>query len=473
MSIVAAYVVPHPPLIVPSVGRGQERAVSETVAAYKEVARRIAAHAPDTIVVVSPHAPLFRDCFHVSTGDAGRGDMGRFGAWETSMTVPYDAAFAASVAACARKHGAPICGSGMADGELDHATFVPLFFVNEVYNGYRLVRVGLSGLASEAHRALGRCIAEAAVDLHRRCVLVASGDLSHRLKPDGPYGYAPEGPVFDNDVTALLDAGDFEGLFKFDEAFLEEAAECGLRSFQVMVGALEGLPVTHELLSYEGPFGVGYAVAAFEVEGVQGDGAVAAGIDEEADARASDDRAAQGAVAPYVALARASVEGYVRTGRPIARPDGLPPELVESRAGVFVSLHEDGDLRGCIGTIEPTTGNVADEIVRNAVAAAVEDPRFLPVRADELDALSYSVDVLFTPMPIASVDELDPSRYGVIVTKDTRRGLLLPNLDGVDTAAEQVAIAKRKAGIDPADSDVALERFEVVRHERGGGPRRG
>lgn len=390
------------------------------------------------------------------------------------MTVPYDASFAAAVAACARKHGAPICGSGMADGELDHATFVPLFFVNEAYGGYRLVRVGLSGLAPEAHRALGRCIAEAAADLHRRCVLVASGDLSHRLKPDGPYGYAPEGPVFDNDVTALLDAGDFQGLFEFDEAFLEEAAECGLRSFQVMAGALEGLPATHELLSYEGPFGVGYAVAAFEVEGPQGDGAVTAGIDGEADARASGDRAARDAgVDPYVALARASVEGYVRTGRPIARPEGLPPELVEQRAGVFVSLHEDGDLRGCIGTIEPATGSVADEIIRNAVAAAAEDPRFMPVRADELDALSYSVDVLFTPMPVASVDELDPSRYGVIVTKGARRGLLLPNLEGVDTAAEQTAIAKRKAGIDPADPDVALERFEVVRHERGGAPRRG
>ncbi len=473
MSIVAAYAVPHPPLIVPSVGRGQERAIQKTVDAYEEVARRVARHAPDTIVVVSPHAPLFRDCFHVSTGDAGRGDMGRFGAWDATITVPYDAAFASAVAACARKHGAPICGSGMRDGELDHATFVPLHFINEACGGYRLVRVGLSGLSPEAHRALGRCIAEAASDLDRRCVLVASGDLSHKLKADGPYGFAPEGPVFDNDVTALLGAGDFEGLFEFDEPFLEAAAECGLRSFQVMAGALEGLPVTHELLSYEGPFGVGYAVAAFEVEGARGDGAVSSGVDGEADVRLAADRTAESAaVDPCIALARASVEGYVRTGRPIARPAGLPADLVERRAGVFVSLHEDGDLRGCIGTVEPVTGCVADEIIRNAVAAASEDPRFLPVRADELDALSYSVDVLFTPMLVASVDDLDPSRYGVIVAKGARRGLLLPSLEGVKTASEQVAIAKRKAGIDP-DDDVELARFEVVRHDRGGGPRLG
>lgn len=141
MGIVAAYAVPHPPLIVPAVGRGQERAIQDTVDAYREVARRIAAHAPDTIVVVSPHAPLFRDCFHVSTGEAGHGDMGRFGAWDASVTVPYDGAMGASIAACARKHTVPLCGSGMRDGELDHATFVPLHFVNEAYTGYEVVRI--------------------------------------------------------------------------------------------------------------------------------------------------------------------------------------------------------------------------------------------------------------------------------------------------------------------------------------------
>ncbi|WP_080803645.1 AmmeMemoRadiSam system protein A [Arabiibacter massiliensis] len=474
MSIVAAYAVPHPPLIVPEVGRGQERAIQATIDAYREVARRIAAHEPDTIVVSSPHAPLFRDCFHLSTGEAAHGDMGRFGAWDAAVNVGYDEEFVAAVAACARKHTVPVCGSGMADAELDHATFVPLHFIGEACQGFRLVRTGLSALSPETHRALGRCIAEAARDLGRRCVFVASGDLSHKLAADGPYGFAPEGPVFDREVTALFDSGDLEGLFAIDAAFADAAAECGLRSFQIMAGALEGLPTTHELLSYEGPFGVGYAVAAFEVEGPQGDGAVNSAVDAEADARAAADAAAdEGAVDPYVALARASVEGFVRTGRPIDRPAGLPPELMDERAGVFVSLHEGGDLRGCIGTIAPVTGCVADEIIRNGVAAASEDPRFPPVRERELDALSYSVDVLRPPMPVGSPEELDPARFGVIVTKGWRRGLLLPNLEGVDDVADQLAIAKRKAGIDPADDDVELERFEVVRHARGGEACRG
>lgn len=455
MGIVAAYIVPHPPLIVPEVGRGQERVIQRTVDAYREVARRIAAHAPDTVIVSSPHASAHYDCFHVSTGDVAHGDMRSFGAIEASITVPYDTEFVLAVNACARKHGIPLCGSGMRDGELDHGTFVPLHFVSEALSEYRLVRVGLSGLSPEGHRQLGRCIAEAAKDLRRRCVYIASGDLSHKLLASGPYGFAPEGPAFDRDVTALMEAGDVEGFFDFDAAFLDAAAECGLGSFQIMAGALEDAVFTHELLSYEGPFGVGYAVAAFEVK------------DPESD-EAGDVFSKESAADPFVALARASVEGFVRTGRPIEVPSGLPSELTEARAGVFVSLHAHGDLRGCIGTIEATTGSVAEEIIRNGVAAASEDPRFSPVREDELAALSYSVDVLFSPEPIESEGELDVARYGVIVTKGFRRGLLLPNLEGVSTVADQLSIAKRKAGIDPRDTDVRLERFEVVRHTRGG-----
>lgn len=175
---------------------------------------------------------------------------------------------------------------------------------------------------------------------------------------------------------------------------------------------------------------------------------------------------------PQIALARLSVETYVRTGHPAHLPADVPAELLEQRAGAFVSLHEHGNLRGCIGTIAPICENVAEEILQNGISACSRDPRFFPVREDELDFLEYSVDVLGKPEPIESPDELDPVRYGVIVTKGLRRGLLLPNLEGVDTIAYQVAIAKQKAGISPADDDVDLERFEVVRYTRGGEPRK-
>ncbi|MBQ9348989.1 MAG: AmmeMemoRadiSam system protein A, partial [Oscillibacter sp.] len=177
--------------------------------------------------------------------------------------------------------------------------------------------------------------------------------------------------------------------------------------------------------------------------------------------RLSEKKAAED---PWVRLARLSLERRVRTGVRLDRlPDGLPEAMIKEAAGAFVSLHIRDQLRGCIGTTGPVQENVAWEIVENAVSAGTRDPRFPPVRAEELDSLEYSVDVLGAPEAIASPEELDVKRYGVIVSCGRRRGLLLPDLDGVDTVEEQIDIARRKGGIGPTEP-YTLERFEVVRH---------
>jgi AmmeMemoRadiSam system protein A len=169
---------------------------------------------------------------------------------------------------------------------------------------------------------------------------------------------------------------------------------------------------------------------------------------------------------PLVQLARKTVESYVRDGRTIDPPQELTPEM-QGRAGVFVSLHQKRGnqdiLRGCIGTIEPSKANVALEVIHNAISAATRDPRFPPVRPNELDSLDIKVDVLTEPEPIRSPDELDPKRYGVIVRSGWRRGLLLPDLEGVDTVEYQVEIARNKAGIG-SDEPFELYRFEVKRY---------
>jgi len=163
-----------------------------------------------------------------------------------------------------------------------------------------------------------------------------------------------------------------------------------------------------------------------------------------------------------VNLARKTIELYVRRGKSLPPPQN-PSELMAQRAGAFVSLHLGGELRGCIGTIEPQQASLAAEVIANAISAATRDPRFLPVTRDELDELDISVDVLEPAEPIASLDELDPRQYGVIVESGGRRGLLLPDLQGVDTAEQQVQIALRKAWIRP-DEDYRLSRFRVTRY---------
>lgn len=167
---------------------------------------------------------------------------------------------------------------------------------------------------------------------------------------------------------------------------------------------------------------------------------------------------------PYIKLAKESLEYYLKNKKVMKKPDDLPKEMLKKQAGVFVSLKKEGNLRGCIGTTQPTTNSIADEIIQNSVSAGRRDPRFPPVEENELNQLSISVDVLLSPEPISNFDELDPEKYGVIVRKNQRSGLLLPNLEGIDSAEEQVNIALRKAGILP-NEDYSLERFEVIRHK--------
>jgi len=462
MAIVFAMAVPHPPLIIPEVGRGEEREIQSTIDGYTEAARRAAAYNPDTVVVLSPHSTVYSDYFHISPGTSARGDFGRFGARRVSVEMEYDAEFVRELSAMAEKEGLPAGVLGERERELDHGTLVPLYFLGQFNLRAKLVRIGISGLSFLDHYRLGKMIARVSGKLGRRTVFVASGDLSHRLKADGPYGFAEEGPEFDRQIMDILGSGDFIKMFDFSPAFCDAAGECGLRSFIVMAGALDGLAVKPEKHSYEGPFGVGYGVCTFEITGTDPDREFERVYLESERKKMEQRRAGED---PYVRLARLSLETFIRTGKRAKLPEGLPEEMLSSRAGVFVSIYKHGQLRGCIGTIEPTTSCVAEEILRNAVSSGTEDPRFNRVREIELDDLVYSVDVLTKPEPVQSVSQLDPKRYGVIVSKGFRRGLLLPNLDGVDDVETQLKIAKQKAGIRPDDNDVKIERFEVVRHK--------
>lgn len=165
---------------------------------------------------------------------------------------------------------------------------------------------------------------------------------------------------------------------------------------------------------------------------------------------------------PMVQLAREAVESYIKQGK-VLKPKALTPEM-NKKAGVFVSIKKHGELRGCIGTFEPTRASIADEIVANAISSSTRDPRFLPVSPAELGELEYSVDVLTQPEPVDSADALDPRQYGIIVECGYRRGLLLPDLEGVNTVDEQIEICRAKAGIAP-DEPVRFYRFQVERHK--------
>lgn len=460
MAVIGAFIMPHPPVIIPAVGKGEESAIQKTADACGRVAQEIAALHPDTIVITSPHAELYADYLHIAPGSRAEGSFDRFGAPEEAFAFDCDTEFAAALTEEAKKRKLPAGTFGDRNRPVDHGALVPLFFVNRSFRDYRLVRCSISGLGPLEHYRFGECIAAAAETLGRRTVLIASGDLSHKLTPEGPYGFAKEGPEFDRRITDAMKEADFLRFLSFDEDFCEAAAQCGLSSFIILAGALDGFAVKTEFLSYEGPFGVGYAVCSYlpqERDEARRFGQQFEGIRREAlsDRRRDEDE--------YVRLARLSLETWVIEGRRATPPAGLPSELTEKRAGVFVSLKKNGRLRGCIGTILPVQGSVAAEIIRNAISAGSRDPRFDAVTEEELPELVYSVDVLGRSEPVNSPADLDPKRYGVIVRNEGHCGLLLPDLAGVDTVRRQVEIALEKAGI-TGEEPYALERFEVVRH---------
>lgn len=169
---------------------------------------------------------------------------------------------------------------------------------------------------------------------------------------------------------------------------------------------------------------------------------------------------------PYIELAKQSVRHYLENDEVLAVPEDLPKEIISRKSGVFVTLMKEGNLRGCIGTFLPTKKNIAEEIIHNAVAAAFEDPRFSPVSKEELDGLCYEVSLLETPRPINSLSELDPKKFGILVkATDGRSGLLLPDLEGIDSPIKQIHIASRKGGINPNVDQVVIYRFEVEKHK--------
>ena len=359
MPIVAAFAVPHPPLIIPDVGRGKERGIQATVDAYKELGRRAAELAPDTIVISSPHATLYRDYFHISPGTSARGSFASFGAPQAAYEARYDTALVSEIVKLCEARGISAGTGYERDPRLDHGTMITLHFIGARCPNARVVRIGLSGFSPAEHYRLGVAVRDAAAALDRRVLYVASGDLSHKLEQGGPYGFAPEGPIFDERVTGDFASGNLLDLLCVDPSLAERAAECGLRSFQMMAGALDGTPVRAELLSYEGPFGVGYGVAAFTPAGEENSSEERRLLARYEAWRTNDLAERRAAEDAFVRLARASLETYVREGRRIGVPQGLPEELLNTRAGCFVSLKIDGQLRGCIGTIEPVRKNLA------------------------------------------------------------------------------------------------------------------
>lgn len=262
------YILPHPPIIVPGIGRGRERQSESTVAAVKRAAKEIGMDKPTTIILSTPHAPCFRDYVYMEDSDPLAGDFAPFGSPDLRYSFRNNRELVTAIAEKARQAGIAAGGLGEMQkrqygisDRVDHGALVPLCFIEKELKDFRLVLVSTPFLSFQEIYDFGKCIRRAVEESDERVVYIASGDLSHRLTPDAPAGYNPKGREYDEALVEKVRRADVKGLLETDMSLLEKAGECGTRSIVMMFGALEGSPLKPEIYSYEGPFGVGYLIA--------------------------------------------------------------------------------------------------------------------------------------------------------------------------------------------------------------------
>jgi AmmeMemoRadiSam system protein B/AmmeMemoRadiSam system protein A len=409
-----------------------------------------AAEKEDVIGLVSPHAgyvysgPVagavisrvkFKDTFIIlGPNHTGRGkplSIMTQGKWQTPLgDVETDSELAKRLLGLSRH-----LEEDTAAQQFEHSIEVQLPFLQYFKPDIKIVPVTLSFADIETYQEIGKEIAQAISDTGREAVLMASSDMTH---------YEP------HDATSKKDRRAIDAILHLDENELFRRVKehnitmCGVAPVASLIVAARELGATSaQLVRYQtsgdtsGDYSAVVGYAGIIIKAIS--------------------------MHPLAQLARNAIETYVKTGKVISPPKKLTPEM-KPEAGVFVSLHRFGELRGCIGTFEPVRENVAGEIISNAISSATRDPRFPPVAPEELNDLEYSVDVLTAPKPVRDEKELDPKKYGVIVESGFRRGLLLPDLEGVDTVDEQIDICRQKAGI-LTDEPINLYSFEVRRYK--------
>ena len=460
-NILGAYLTPHPPIIIEEIGKGEEEKARATIQGMNEISKDIKDKAPDTIVLITPHGPLFSDAIAILGEEDLEGSFRNFGFRELKYSFKNNLKLVQKILEKSSKEdlamvkidkeNAPMYKT---QAELDHGALVPLHFIEKEYKDFQLVHITYGLLPPKDLYRFGKLIKESLIELDENAIIIASGDLSHKLSDDGPYSYSPSGKEFDEEIIDIIKRGSLKEIITFDLELSEKAGECGLRSLMIMAGCLDRYDIKSRIVSYEGPFGVGYGTAIIDVTG-ENQIDILKDVSEKENLKIQDIRNRE---SDYVKLARESLEHFINTGEYLQSK-----EESDIRKAVFVTLKKDGILRGCVGTTEPTQLNIEDEIINNAVSAGTKDNRFPRVRKEELASLVYSVDVLSEPERVASRDELDIDKYGIIVSYGFRRGLLLPNIDGVESVKDQIRIALNKADID-IHEDYTIEKFKVTRH---------
>ncbi|WP_026478857.1 AmmeMemoRadiSam system protein A [Alkaliphilus transvaalensis] len=473
-NLLGVVIVPHPPIILPLIGQGEEDNAKATIVGLQEIASLIKEKAPEMIICITPHGNVFDDGICILDENAISGNLGEFGAEEIKIEKALDQDFIDRLVDFFLEKEVPsvFLSKNLAKEyatalTLDHGTMIPLCYIDQEYSQYKLVHITIGMMELLDLYEIGTFIRSVIEDYRKSALLLISGDLSHALSEDAPAGYHPEAKEFDHLILQSLKNGKIEDLLWIPDEVSNTAAECGLRPIIMGLGFLDGYRIDAHIHSYEAPFGVGYLNASIEANEVSE--SLLAKMQRKRHLAYLGKKRTESIP---VSLARATIEEWVGKGQQldwetfqelILQKDFVY-ELDRNRAGVFVSVYKKGDLRGCMGTYTPNQQSIAEEIIHNAIMAVTEDPRFYPLRKNELKDIEIKVDILHKLVRVESIEELDAKKYGIYIEGKGKSSLLLPNLEGVETPKEQIEIAREKADIGLAE-EIDLYRFEVTRYE--------
>lgn len=430
----AGYIVPHSPLLLPMIHEEVHDQLQDTINAYHKTAKEIGEFHPDTIVIISTKAPGYKDYIHIAPGEQAVGNFAKYDHREYAIAVEYDSVLVNQICSLARRNHLPAGKRGDDAETLDSGTMVPLFFINQYMSGHRVVRISISDVDKDQLDQLGQCITAAAEDIDRRIVIIVSGELSKRLSSESPYGFAEEAGVFDQFLLTSIKDNDFESWDHINSDIIQLSGQTILPALCIFKGAIKETLFRSTVFSYEAPFGIGWMVAAFHNKDQN----------------------------PYCALARHAMLYYWEHGKIMKKLQKLDDSL-NRRGGVIVSLYLQNKLYEYAGATHPIYPSIAEEIIRHAVSAGFLSNQKTPLTKEQLLRCEIKIHILSEYEPIFFIEDLNVKYDGLIVMNNQKQGIVFPNTPGIQTPAQQLAMALRKGNID-ADEYYVMERFQLEQY---------
>ena len=441
--IIGSFVLPANTRIIPGLS-DDEKIYNKTAKAYQRVCETIAQLQPETLVILTSGNIVYDNYFHISPRPSATGSMAKLGIPSVSVDINYDTAFVNKLCEYCNRYKFPACTLGEKDPSVDFSTMVPLYFLKPLYKDFDVVRISIAGFNLKDHYRLGMYIKEVSEELGRKTIVIAATDFS-RVEASALIETAKQ---TDKNLINIMSAGEFNHLFDMetDPAFNKIGKE-SLRMFATLAGSLDKTDVISSNLSYDYADMRGFGICSY------------ASIKED---RMRNFLEKLGPYDEYAKLAYEAIVAFVKNKEILPVPSTLPSEIAKGKGGVFVTIYLNGEERGHYGFVNKDK-SLAEDIINTAIKAATVDSRFKPVSESELKKITVEVVTCSRPIRVRSLEQLNPRKFGLIVSWKEKLGYVMP-FEDIESAAEQIELAKARAGIVPESNVYNMERFEAVMH---------